>query len=311
LSIEGRLAAVAFRLGEPTEAYDWHIAGVGSRVLGAEHPAVRGAQQRLAATPVRELRTPPSNPPGEWPQSYAGLGYVQRNEADQDPEYLVAEGDSVGGWAPPYVPSPTDPGVYDRRIGTAGYRIVEPAARDYPLARMPAEPPHGWPEQPPAARGRGRGHPGGVALVASFGFAIIASAVVIAFQLFEPGATPSPHPSGPGQTSTAAVSFAPSTAYGGAGLPPGQVRVHDEGTFVTITWLDPSQGRVQFIVSGARVGDAATPIVTVPSGRTEQRVYGLNPRYDYCFTVAAVWSADLVQSSPQTCTTRSPTPTTS
>ena len=46
LSIEGRLAAVTYRLGEPTEAYDWHLADVGLRVLGPDHPAVRGAQAR-------------------------------------------------------------------------------------------------------------------------------------------------------------------------------------------------------------------------------------------------------------------------
>ena len=51
LSIEGRLAAVSYRLGEPTDAYDWHIADVGPRVLGADHPAVRGAQQRLDQGP--------------------------------------------------------------------------------------------------------------------------------------------------------------------------------------------------------------------------------------------------------------------
>ena len=51
LSIEGRLAAVSYRLGEPTDAYDWHIADVGTRVLGADHPAVRGAQQRLDEGP--------------------------------------------------------------------------------------------------------------------------------------------------------------------------------------------------------------------------------------------------------------------
>src|SRR4030095_11258386 len=35
ISIEGRLAAVTYRLGEPTEAYDWHLADAGRRVLGS------------------------------------------------------------------------------------------------------------------------------------------------------------------------------------------------------------------------------------------------------------------------------------
>src|SRR5262249_28334617 len=74
LSIEGRLAAVNYRLGEPTEAYDWHIVEVGARVLGAEHPAVRGAQQRLAATPVHEEQTPPVQAPALWPSTYPEPG---------------------------------------------------------------------------------------------------------------------------------------------------------------------------------------------------------------------------------------------
>ena len=65
LSIEGRLAAVVYRLGEPTEAYDWHLADAGRRVLGTDHPAVRGAQQRLAASPQTAPSTPapPVAPP--------------------------------------------------------------------------------------------------------------------------------------------------------------------------------------------------------------------------------------------------------
>jgi hypothetical protein len=312
LSIEGRLAAVNFRLGEPTEAYDWHIADVGARVLGADHPAVRGAQQRLAATPVGEVQAPPPDRPGDWPSSYATLGYVSR-----DAEYPMTEGDDAGGWAPAYVPSPTNPGVYDRRVESAGVRVVEPRPRDLGRDRAPREVDYGWPVL--HGDGRPRGHLGGVALVASFGLAIIAAAGVIAYQLLGPGAATSA-PGGPDQTSpataasassTATPSVAPSTAYAGTGLPPGQVTVRDDGTFVTLSWLDPSGGRVPFVVSGGRTGDEATPIVTVPAGRTEQRVYGLNPRYDYCFTVAAVWSTDLVQPSPQTCTTRSSTPTSS
>src|SRR3954447_20405788 len=76
LSIEGRLAAVMYRLGEPTEAYDWHLADVGARVLGSDHPAIKGAQQRIANPPIPP--TPPAEPyqppvpapeptPGDWP----------------------------------------------------------------------------------------------------------------------------------------------------------------------------------------------------------------------------------------------------
>jgi hypothetical protein len=93
--------------------------------------------------------------------------------------------------------------------------------------------------------------------------------------------------------------------YVGTGLPPGQVTLKDQGTAVTLSWLDPSEGQVPFIVAGGRSDVAAAPIVTVPAGRTTQTIYGLNPRFDYCFTVAAVWSTDLIEPSPQTCTKRS------
>jgi hypothetical protein len=43
-------------------------------------------------------------------------------------------------------------------------------------------------------------------------------------------------------------------------------------------------------------------------GRTTSTIYGLNIRYDYCFTVAAVWSADVIAPSIQTCTNRLPPP---
>jgi hypothetical protein len=89
LSIEGRLAAVIYRLGEPTEAYDWHLADAGRRVLGTEHPAVRGAQQRLAAS--AQGTAPASAPP---PVPVIGWAEPDVNEGG------VNEGDGQG-WAPP------------------------------------------------------------------------------------------------------------------------------------------------------------------------------------------------------------------
>jgi hypothetical protein len=95
-----------------------------------------------------------------------------------------------------------------------------------------------------------------------------------------------------------------SSPYGGPGLPPGQVTLKDLGTSVTLTWLDPSSGQIPFIVAGGRSDAPESPIVTVPAGRTTQTIYGLNPRFDYCFTVAAVWSTDQIQASPPACTKR-------
>ena len=49
-----------------------------------------------------------------------------------------------------------------------------------------------------------------------------------------------------------------------------------------------------FIVAGGQVDTTPTPLESVPVGRTTSTIYGLNVRYDYCFTVAAVWSADVI-----------------
>jgi hypothetical protein len=85
------------------------------------------------------------------------------------------------------------------------------------------------------------------------------------------------------------------------------VVMKDDGYSVTLSWLDPSAGSVPFIVTGGRVGEPTTPVASVAPGHTTQTLYGLNPKYDYCYTVAAVWSTDLVQPSPQVCTKRAST----
>lgn len=316
LSIEGRLAAVNYRLGEPTEAYDWHIANVGARILGSEHPAVRGAQQRLAAHPVHEEQTPPTEPPAPWPQSYAGTGFAGAPDDD-------------GGWAPGYAgftAAPTDLSMYGIPSTPPGVYVTEPPPMRYPNIDV-------YPEPPLVNVRRGiRGHASGVALVTSFGLAIILAAAVIAYQLFGahgassgavagqqtsppavagPVTTPaaaSPTSSSPPQSTASASATPPGgSAIPGAGLPPAQVTLHDDGGSVTLTWVDPSGGQVPFIVTGGRVGEPPGPMATVPSGRTTQTIYGLNIRYNYCFTVAAVWSADLIEPSDQTCTKRAST----
>ena len=299
LSIEGRLAAVCYRLGEPTETYDWHLADVGVRVLGAEHPAVRGAQQRLAAAPVHEERTPPTDSPGEWPPPAVeeGGGWA--------PDY-------AGSYATPYAASADDPGVYHRLPQRDDVYVVQPPPRTYQQVDI-------WPEVQ-AIRAR-KGHTGGVALVASLGLAILIAAGVIAVQLFgaartrveagQPpdgpptaGATTGPPTAGPTASGT------PSATAPVPGLPPTGVSITDNGGSVTLIWLDPSGGHVPFIVEGGRVGTQPKPIVTVPAGRATSTIYGLNERYDYCFTIAAVWSANLVQPSERTCTKRISTPAT-
>jgi hypothetical protein len=313
LSIEGRLAAVSYRLGEPTEAYDWHIADVGARVLGSEHPAVRGAQQRLAANPIQEERTPPTEPPVAW-QSYAGSGGFADAPA-ADLVFPALPGEEGGGWAPGYasfVPSSTEVGIY-RGLPPAGFTTTLPE-----LPRRPYTPVE-YPE--PAPEGQRRGHAGGVALVTSFGLAILLAAVVIAYQLFGAhgaASTGANSPSGTqaSSTSPAAQSGSPAPSDSASaspsvvpGLPPENVTLQDNGGSVTVTWVDPSYGHIPFVIAVGRQGVTPVADQAVAAGQTTETIYGLNPSLNYCFTVTAIWSAELTKTSAPVCTNRASTPT--
>jgi hypothetical protein len=269
VSIEGRLATVCDRLGEPTDAYDWHITEVGPRVLGADHAAVRGAQKRLAVAP------PPPPPPAPLEPNSGGWA-----PASYEDDEL--------GYASTYTPAPRTPGVYQRRSIEApetdgdGDEYAEdwerPGLAVYPVRS-------------------GRGNTAGIVVVASLGLAVIVAAAVVAVQIF--GSTPvgpSPALSEPATASTAEP--VPT------GKPPASVTLVDNAGSVTLAWSDPSDGKVPFIVAGGRTGTTSVPLETVPPGRTTSTIYGLNDRYDYCFTVAAVWSSEQIETSMRTCTRR-------
>jgi hypothetical protein len=279
LSIEGRLAAVLYRLGEPTEAYDWHLADVGTRILGAEHPAVRGARQRLA--------TAPAEPPPELHPSATGRAAVPEHPWEPDEDVQPGLAPTYAPTSAPTYPPPEAPGIY----------VVNPPPREYQAVEVWQEPP--LPYAPPARR---RGHGGGVALVASLGTAVIIGAAVVAFQLFRPDVRTSQPPL---PTVTIPTVAAPSPTTDPPPPPPTGVTLADKGGSITLTWIDPSEGKVSFVVAGGRVGTPSQPLESVPAGRTTFTVYGLNNKEDYCFTVAAVWSSDSIAPSTRTCTHRS------
>ncbi len=286
LSIEGRLAAVSHRLGEPTEAYDWHLADVGSRVLGPDHPAVRGARQRLSGAPAA------TQPWG--PKEFA----TQDGQASvPDPPPSSDEPGDEPGYAPTYTPSA--PGVYQRLPQADDVYVVEPPPREYhDVVGRRAMPRRTSPRQ------RRRTNRGGLALVASLGAAAFIAAAVVAVQLFLPAREPAAGVTAPPASGvTARPSAAPPAAISTAPAPTG-VALTDNGGSVALTWTDPGAGLIPFIVAGGRIDATSAPLETVPAGRTTSTIYGLNDRYDYCFTVAAVWSADTIVPSMRTCTHR-------
>lgn len=283
LSIEGRLAAVLYRLGEPTEAYDWHLADAGRRVLGDDHPAVRGAQQRLAAvaqTPAAPVFAPtaasaPTPPPAPTP--------APRPAPASAP--IAAETVAVP-YAPPPPPAEYAPASPPERPATGGYGTT--IEGDI------------WETGEATVRVRRPGN-AGVVLVASLGTVILVVAVVVALALLRPS---EPAPPQAGETSSPVTPSPAPTAAPTSPAPTGVRIVDDAGGTVTLAWVDPSEGVAPFVVSGAREGHAPVAIVTVPAGETTTTIYGLNVNFNYCFTVAAVWSGDLIQESSRTCTAR-------
>jgi hypothetical protein len=148
-----------------------------------------------------------------------------------------------------------------------------------------------------------------VALVASLGVVVLVAAGVVALQFFRPRAAgPAAEPT-PSRVDTVQGAEPPSTAPTPTAPPPTAVVLKDDGGSVTLTWLDPSNGRVPFIVSGGRDGQALIAMDSVEPGRTTSTIYGLNDRLNYCFTVSAVWASDKIAPSMRTCTNR-PTPST-
>src|SRR5262249_6607796 len=156
-----------------------------------------------------------------------------------------------------------------------------------------------------------RAQAGGIALVASLAAGIVTTAVIVGAQFFVPmrqGGTAATPPAAttaarPAETTPVATTLPAPVLTAPA---PNTVVLKDNGGSVTITWVDPSDGKVPFIVAGGRAGTASTPVETVPPGRTTSTIYGLNVRYNYCYTVAAVWSSDMIAASKQACTKRTP-----
>lgn len=89
--------------------------------------------------------------------------------------------------------------------------------------------------------------------------------------------------------------------------PPGDLRLRDDGSSITLTWTDPSRGTVPFIVAGGRAEGALNPLGSVESGNTTYTLHGISPTADFCFLVAAVYSPEHTVPSALVCTKRTNT----
>jgi hypothetical protein len=107
------------------------------------------------------------------------------------------------------------------------------------------------------------------------------------------------------------LSGRPGPAESGAGSPspaapaaPGAVQLRDDSVSITLTWTDPTNGSVPFLVAGGRAGEQSRAFQTLPAGQTAYTVNGLNPTLDYCFTVVAIYNTNTVATSDPVCTNR-------
>jgi hypothetical protein len=86
---------------------------------------------------------------------------------------------------------------------------------------------------------------------------------------------------------------------------PAQVAVAIGAGTARVTWSDPADGRVPFLIVGGAKGSSPTVRQEVPPGRTSVSISGLAGGSEYCFTVAAVYASDLVATSAAACATTS------
>ncbi|MFI7491419.1 fibronectin type III domain-containing protein [Micromonospora echinaurantiaca] len=182
---------------------------------------------------------------------------------------------------------------------------LEPAPEPTP-ARDPArDAPSAFPQQPaypstlpaysveePESGGRSR-----TTVVVAVVAAVAAVAAVAGVGALVLGRDAAP-PAEPAPSASASV------AATTAGPPPTDLKLRDDTATITLTWTDPSDGAVPFMVAGGRTGQALGVMASVDPGQTTYTVNGLNSRVDYCFTVLAVYSTDSFATSGQVCTER-------
>jgi hypothetical protein len=316
LAISAELGVIADELGNRHEARRnlTRVARYGPAVLGLAHPYVQAAQRYLGAdaplpaTPPEALGTLPE--PGATPPEARGTPPETRGTLPPAPSEVRT--------APPApqarAPIRQEPGVY-----RPAPRPNDPPIPPAPPPTPAGAPPHlEWPAPAKASAAEAEGSAAeadeayfdiepqrsrtpliavGVAVVA-----VVVAAIVAVVAFSGPRATPSAAP--PDQSP--AASPTPAQA-------PPTVRLRDSGASLTLTWTDPSSGKVPFLVAGGIAGGAAQPFPPLPPGQTSYTLNGLNPKLDYCFTVGAVYSTDVVTLSSLVCTQRSvgPSPTAS
>ncbi|MGW4461964.1 tetratricopeptide repeat protein [Micromonospora sp. NPDC004704] len=123
----------------------------------------------------------------------------------------------------------------------------------------------------------------------------------------EPTGPTGPTPSGPaaGTTPEATAPGPVAAPQVSPGAPPTALAIRDSRDSVSLTWIYPPGAEGPVVVSAGRTGQEPRAIYELAPGTTNFIVYSLNRNTDYCFTVAVVYSVDLVGRTKPVCTNRS------
>ncbi|WP_433614740.1 fibronectin type III domain-containing protein [Dactylosporangium sp. CA-139114] len=313
LALAFELARVADELGNVFEAKRRYgqVARLGPQVLGDGHPDVRAARQYLGLPdPQGPVHVPPPpvtfDPVTPPPATFDPITPRPRPPADDRPIFRPEPRDD--GFDEPdeepdeddYQPAPWQqaaPGVLQR----TGYRPA-PEHRPAPAPRWdqpPPPPPRPVEPELPRQRRSPMVAIVVIAVVAVLGGAAAAAVAFVSAGGKGPGPAPTVAAPQPGDP----ASDEPSAAAIGGGRAPRELHLRDDRTSVTLTWQDPAKGTVPFIVAGGTEG-GMRELQGLPAGTTKYTINGLNPKLEYCFTVAAVYGTQDVQLSDLACTRR-------
>ncbi len=246
------------------------------RPLGQGHGAAHPDVPAPPPAPDRRPAARPHQPP--WP----GQGAVEPGPVGHE-HAPVEHGPVAQGW--------------DGQPGQGGPAWPERGGREaddgYPSPREAWQ--TTYPQEEQAGRGR-------LLVVVAVAVALVVLVVMVGVAVLVLGRDGAPPPT---------QATPPSAAAGPTvdGPPPGDLKLRDDSSTITLTWTDPSAGAVPFMVAGGRAGQKLGVMATVDPGQTSYTVNGLNARVDYCFTVLAVYSTDAFATSGQVCTQRERTAT--
>ncbi|MFF5292078.1 fibronectin type III domain-containing protein [Paractinoplanes globisporus] len=315
LEISHDIGVVAEELGNRHEARKAfsRVAELGPATLGAAHPAVARARAYLgqeAGAPAEEATRPISTPPAR--PVFQSSGAVAEEEPTTTLPVVAPPADLVQ--PPNDVNQQVWPAPAQEQAAAPAYRPYEAAppqphqtqphqTQPQPQQRQPQqnwhEPALAWPQQQPPqqwnappptyaqnaqpVQKRSLGIFAAIAAVLAAVIAVSALVFVLANRSSDKGDSDVP-------------------TLGGS--PPTGVTLQDNGSRIRLTWKDPANGSVSFLVAMAHPGEQLKPVSTLGPGQTSYEIGALNPSLNYCFAVVAVYRNNKFATSQQACTNR-------